>query len=143
MDKKAVIIGVKGLVIAPISAESSSATTYGAVESIPGVIEIAMTKNVTDEKLGADDNVAYEMLTSLDTVDVTLNVAALGTKTVAALLGHDYDNTTKSMTVASDDVAPYYAIGFEATKTDGTGRKVWLLRGRFSDSDGRIKRSAA
>ena len=135
MDKKSVIIGVEGLVIAQITAEGTSSTTYGEIESIPGVIEVGLTANTTMDQLGADDNPNYEVLAGLDSVELSLNVASLDSATYAKLLGHSYSASTGVVTQNKNDAAPYFAVGFEAKKADGTGRKVWLLRGKFAEGD--------
>lgn len=135
MDKKSVIIGVEGLVIAEITAEGSSSTTYDTIESIPGVIEVGLTANTSMDQLGADDNPTYEVMTSLDSVELSLNVASLDSATYAKLLGHTYNATTGVVTQNKNDAAPYFAVGFEAKKADGTGRKIWLLRGKFAEGD--------
>ena len=134
MDKKAVIIGVKNLCVSVITAEDTTSTTYGEIETVPGTIEIAMTPNVSSEVLGADDIATYEQLATLDSVGVTLNLAAIGNALAAKLLGHTY-GSNGVLTAAASDTAPYVAIGFEGTNSDGTGRKMWLLRGMFQESD--------
>ena len=134
MDKKAVIIGVKNLCVSVITAEDTTSTTYGEIETVPGTIEIAMTPNVSSEVLGADDIATYEQLATLDSLGVTVNLAAIGNELAAKLLGHTY-GSNGVLTAAASDTAPYVAIGFEGTKSDGTGRKMWLLRGMFQESD--------
>jgi hypothetical protein len=51
------------------------------------------------------------------------------------LLGHNINLSTGVETDSSSDSAPYVAIGFKSKKANDKYRYVWLLKGKFVESD--------
>lgn len=129
------LIGVSGVCFAKLTADEASGTTYDTeVQKAPGVIEIALTANVTNEVLGADNVTAYDILNSLDGFDVSLTMASLGDEGAAFLLGNTIDNNGVRIENA-DDVAPYVAMGFQTMRSDKSSDYIWLYKGKFAPSD--------
>lgn len=135
MAKAGVLIGCRNVVFAKITNDDASGTTYEPeIFSAPGVIEIALTVQSTDEKLGADDVPIYDTITSIDGYEVSITVAALGSDGKAYLLGSKQDD--KGVLVqSSDDIAPYLAMGFKTARSDGSDDYVWLTKGKFAEGD--------
>ena len=134
-QKPGILIGCREVVFAKMTADAANGTTYETdIYSAPGVIEIGLTAQVTNENLGADDVPLYEVFNSLDGFDVTVNLASLGSDGRAFLLGNTKD--TKGVLVeASDDEAPYVAMGFKTARSDGSDDYIWLYKGKFAQSD--------
>lgn len=133
--KMGILIGCRDVVFAEMTADASTGTTYSStINAAPGVIEIGLTAQNTDESIAADDVPLYEVLNSLDGFDVSLNMAALGADARAFLLGNSIDGKGVLME-ASDDEAPYVAMGFKTARSDGSDDYVWLYKGKFAQSD--------
>ena len=134
MTKQGILIGCKDVVFAQMSTDTSSGTTYGDTFSAPGVIEIALTAQTTNESIAADDIPLYEALTSLDGFEVSITLAQLGSDGKAFLLGGNIDSKGVLLE-SSDDEAPYVAMGFKATRSDDSYDYVWLYKGKFTQGD--------
>ena len=127
-------IGVEGLTIYPLTADSESELTYGSGTSVPGTVNIDISPATNSNTLYAD-NLAYETAVALGEISVTIELADLPKAVQAVLLGHTVDTTTGELICKASDVAPYVGIAFKALKGNGACRYVKLCKGRFSDSD--------
>lgn len=135
LKKHGILIGCRDVVFAKMTADAASGTTYeSTIYTAPGVIEVGLTAQVTNEHLGADDVALYEVFNSLDGFGLSLNLAALGPDGRALLLGNTVDAKGVLMESA-DDNAPYVAMGFKAARSDGTDDYIWLYKGKFAMSD--------
>lgn len=133
--RKGVLISVNKLVFAKLTLDEEEILTYAAdVYRAPGVIEIAMTKNLTDEALGADNNPIWEQMTGLDSIDVAVNLGTIAKEGEAYLMGHQIDSNG-ALVYSLEDIAPWVAMGFEAEATDGSLDYIWLFKGKFKPSD--------
>ena len=134
-SRKGVLVGARQLVFARITAEGTDSTTYDTeIKRVPGTIELGMMPSISEDQLGADDNPTYEMISELDSIDVAATVAALGNDLTAYLLGAKVDDNGVLVSSKSD-VAPYVAMGVEATRSDGKLSRLWLYRGKFKMSE--------
>lgn len=135
MKKIGILVGCRDVVFAKMTADASTGTTYGTdLFQAPGVIEIALTAQVTNENLAADDVPIYEVINSLDGFDVSLTMASVGSDGKAYLLGNTVD-TKGVLFEASDDEAPYVAMGFKTARSDGSDDYIWLYKGKFAQGD--------
>ena len=135
MNKIGILIGCKDVVFAKMLTDTNSGTTYETeIFSAPGVIEVGLTAQITNENLAADDVPLYEVFNSLDGFELSLNLASLGSDGKAYLLGNKIDNNGV-LVEASDDDAPYVAMGFKTARSDGSEDYVWLTKGKFAQSD--------
>ena len=135
LSKKAVLIGVENLVFAPLTQDDSSGVAYGTeYKHVPGLIEVALTAQVSEDQLGADDNVGYEVLNTNDGYEVSITLAALGADASSFLLGTTMDSNNVEIENAGDN-PPWVAMGFKALRSDGTYDYLWLYKGTFSPSD--------
>lgn len=133
--KIGVLIGCRGVVFAKMTSDDESGTVYAEeIKSAPGVVELALTAQTTNESLGADDISLYEILTSLDGFDVNLTMASLSAEAQAYLLGSTLDSNGVLVEKASD-TPPYVAMGFITARSDGSDDYYWLYKGRFAQSD--------
>ncbi len=135
MKKQGILVGCRDVVFAKMTEDIATGTTYAdEIFSAPGVIEIALTAQNTNEKLGADDIPIYDVIASLDGFDVSMTLASLGPDGKAYLLGSTQD-TNGVLLEASDDDAPYVAMGFKTARSDGTDDYIWLYKGKFTQGD--------
>ena len=135
MAKKGILVGCRDVVFAKMTEDAAGGTTYETdLFNAPGVIEIALTAQVTNENLAADDVPLYEALNSIDGFDVSLTMASVGNDGKAFLLGGTVD-TSGVLVQKSDDVAPYVAMGLKTARSDGTDDYIWLYKGKFAQGD--------
>jgi len=129
------LIGVSNVCFAKLLTDETTGTTYETeVHEAPGVIEVALTANVTNEVLGADNVTAYDILNSLDGFDLSLTMASLGDEGTAFLLGNTIDSNGVRLENA-EDVAPYVAMGLKTMRSDKSYDYMWLYKGKFAPSD--------
>lgn len=136
LKKHGILIGCRDVVFVKMTDDLSTGTTYDEqkIMSAPGVIEIALTAQTTNETLGADDISMYEVFTSQDGFEVSLTIASLGADGKAFLLGGTVDS--KGVLIeGGDDIAPYVAMGFKTARSDGTDDYIWLYKGKFAPGD--------
>lgn len=126
-------VGLKNLYYALLTADSSSAVTYGEMKRVAGVSQVDINPSVNFSTLYGDD-APFATDSSMSEIAVTIETADLPIEDQAALLGHTVDPTTKQLIAKASDTAPYVALAFEAKKHNGNIRYVKLLKGRFSPS---------
>ena len=124
----AVQIGLKNLVYALMTKDDSTGVAYSAPVAVPGVMAAKIDTKTSSETLFADDGPA-EIGTAVGETSLELGLKELPLEVQAAWLGHSiiggvmYKKTT--------DVAPYLAIGFMSSKSNGKNKYVWMLKGKF------------
>lgn len=129
------LIGVENACFAKITKDDATGTEYETdIQEAPGLIEIALTANVTNEALGADNITLYDIINGLDGFDVSVTMASMGEAGTAYLLGNKIDSNGVRLENAGD-VAPYLAMGFKTLRSDGSYDYIWLLKGKFAPSD--------
>lgn len=136
MGTKSAKVGLDQLHYAPITADTSSALTYGTVVAVPGAIEAKITSENNEQTLYAD-NAAAETASSRGKITVELQVKDLDLDTLAALLGHTV--TAGVMVRSANDTPPYVAVGWRGLKANGKYRYIWLLKGKFVEPDDNYK----
>ena len=138
MAKQGIVIGCRDVVFAQVTADASTGTTYGDIFEAPGVIEIALTANVTNENIAADDVPLYEVFTSLDGFEVSVTMTQVGNDGKAYLLGGTVD-AKGVLLESSDDEAPYVAMGFKTARSDNSDDYIWLYKGKFAHGDSNFR----
>lgn len=139
LERYGVLIGCENVVFCRVDEDSATGTTYESdIKSAPGVIEIAITPQVTNEQFGADDIAVYESVTGLDALEVSLTIASLGADAKAYLLGSSVDANGVLIDNAEDQ-APYVAMGFKAPRSDGSMDYIWLYKGKFAHSEEKFR----
>lgn len=137
--KSAIIVGVEGLVFCKVLTDTTTGTTYDeSIHSLPGVQEIAITTSVSEDMFPADNIPTYDTASFVDSMEVSITVAALGREAEAFLLGRQMDANGVLMTTTSD-VAPDVAMGFKATRKDGSIDYIWLYKGAFKPGDEKFR----
>lgn len=133
--KKGVLIDVKNLIFAELDADETSGVTYkDELQEVPGTVEIALAASVSEDVLGADGNPTYDILTSLDSIEATVTLAAIGKELESFLLGKAIDKNGVLVTKSSDS-APWVAMGFKTPRSDGSVDYIWLYKGKFRQGD--------
>lgn len=125
--------GIRGLVGAEITTDSTETFECGTPFPIVGVAELSRTTETTNES-HFYDNVPAIVIESTGADEVTITVSAIPFDVLAQITGQTYD-AEKGMFVEGERQSKYFAIGYITEKTDGTEIFVWRLKGKFNIPD--------
>ena len=125
--------GVRGLVAAPITEDSSENFTTGTPIKVAGVAEIGRT-TASSSEAHYYDNIPAVVINSTGSDTVTINASAIPLDVLAQITGQIYD-ATKGMLVEGERTPGYWAIGYITKTTSGTEVFVWRLKGSFAIPD--------
>lgn len=125
--------GVRGLVAAEITTDSTEAFECGTPFAVAGVAELSRTTETTSEP-HYYDNVPAVVIDSTGSDEVTITASAIPFDVLAKITGQVYDES-KGMFVEGERQSKYFAIGYITEKTDGTEIFVWRLKGKFNIPD--------
>lgn len=115
--------GIRGLVYAKVISDTTDGISYGTVKALAGTSQLTKS-TATSNEAHYYDNVPAVVITGVGADTVTADVSAIPLETIADLTGQYYDSAT-GLFVEKDGNAPYVAIGYVTTKTDGTDVYVW------------------
>jgi len=125
-------VGVKSLYYALLTSDTSAGVSYGTPVAVPGLNKAGLTRKSTRDTFYADDG-PYDTALAKDVYEVELIVADLPLATYNTLMGITQVGAEGRPTM--NDVSPYVALGFAATKANGNLRYYWLYKGQFSPAD--------
>lgn len=125
--------GIRGLVAAEVTADTSEEITFGTPFEIAGVAELSRSTEASSEA-HYYDNVPAVVIDSTGSDEVAITTSAIPFEALAKITGQVYD-ATKGMFVEGEREAKYFAIGYITKKTDGTEVFVWRLKGKFNIPD--------
>lgn len=125
--------GIRGLVGAEITTDSTETFECGTPFPIVGVAELSRTTETTNES-HYYDNVPAIVIESTGADEVTITGSAIPFDVLAKITGQTYDEE-KGMFVEGERQSKYFAIGYITEKTDGTEIFVWRLKGKFNIPD--------
>ena len=125
--------GIRGLVGAEITTDSTETFECGTPFPIVGVAELSRTTETTNES-HFYDNVPAIVIESTGADEVTITGSAIPFDVLAQITGQTYD-AEKGMFVEGERQSKYFAIGYITEKTDGTEIFVCRLKGKFNIPD--------
>jgi len=123
------VIGIEKLYVALQSKDDNTGLTYAVPKYYAGVQTLGIKPKQNTEKLYAE-NMLWDQATTLDSVDVEIDVAELTSAQRAELLGQTIA-AEGGVYAAVSDVAPYVAVLYEATLSNGGQRYGVLYKGAF------------
>lgn len=124
--------GVKNLHVAILNQDTPEGLAYETPERVPGLIRIDVSPSSNIDTLYADDKAAI-VYSTVGSVEVTIEKDSLPDDLLSELLGRP---TEGGMTyVTNSNRAPYVAIMFEQTYSNGTSSFVKLYKGKFTEPD--------
>ena len=122
-------IGLKNVVIAPLTADTEVECTYGAVQAVAGAIEATIAPENADPDVQYADDVEFDVLYPDPELSFSLKLADLPLTIQEMLLNNTIDDNGVLIRSASDK-PPYFAVGFKSEKSNGKYRYVWLYKVR-------------
>ena len=122
-------IGLKNVVIAPMTADTETGHTYGELQLVAGAIEASVSPNNMDPDIQYADDIEFDTLYQDPDITFQLTMADLPLSIQEMILGNRIDNNGVLVRTAQDK-PPYFAVGFKSEKSNGKLRYVWLYKVR-------------
>ena len=124
--------GVRNLYVAMLNSDSVSGLAYETPERVPGLIKIDVNPGANVDTLYADNKAAI-VYSTVGVVDVTIEKDSLPDDLLTEILGRPVEGAVNFVTNSNN--APYVAIMYEQTYSDGTSSFVKLFKGKFVEPD--------
>lgn len=122
-------IGLKNLVIAPITKDDETETIYDGVQKVAGSIEATITPENNDPDVQYADDIEYEVVYPDPELTFKTKLADVPLAIQKVIFGNRIDDNGVLLR-GSTDQPPYFAVGFKSEKSDHTFRYVWLYKVR-------------
>ena len=104
-------IGLKNVVIAPLTTDTEEEHTYGAVQAVAGAIEATITPENSDPDIQYADDVEFDVLYPDPKLTFSLKLADIPLTIQEMILNNTIDDNGVLVRSASDN-PPYFAVGF-------------------------------
>lgn len=122
-------IGLKNMVIAPITKDEEDGTTYGDIQKVAGSIEATITPENNDPDVQYADDIEYDVVYPDPELTFKTKLADVPLAVQKLIFGNRIDANGVLLRGATDK-PPYFAVGFKSEKSDHTFRYVWLFKVR-------------
>ena len=122
-------VGLKNMVIAPLTEDTEEGTTYGTLQAVAGAIEATITPESADPDVQYADDHEFDTLYPDPEVTFSTSMADIPLSIQEQIFGNQIDDNGVLVRTASDR-PPYFAVGFKSEKSDGTYRFIWLYKVR-------------
>ena len=122
-------VGLKNVVLAPVTVDNETTTTYGTLQAVAGAIEATITPENTDPEIQYADDVEFDVLYPDPELSFKTKMADIPLAIQEMVLGNNIDENGVLIRAASDK-PPYFAVGFKSEKSNGNYRYVWLYKVR-------------
>lgn len=122
-------IGLKNVVIAPLTADTEEGHTYGDLQLMAGAIEASITPENADPDVQYADDVEFHVLYPDPELSFKTKMADVPLEIQAMIFDNEIDDNGVLVRSASN-TPPYFAVGFKSEKADGSYRYVWLYKVR-------------
>ena len=122
-------VGLKNMVIAPMTVDTETTLTYGALQLVAGAIEATITPENTDPEVQYADDIEFDVLYPDPELSFKTKMADIPLSIQEAIFGNNIDDNGVLVRAAVDK-PPYFAVGFKSEKSNGKYRFVWLYKVR-------------
>ena len=122
-------IGLKNMVIAPLTEDTEETLTYGELQLVAGAIEATVTPENADPDVQYADDIEFDVVYPDPSITFTTRMADIPLAIQEQILGNQIDENGV-LVRKSTDKPGYFAVGFKSEKADHTFRYVWLLKVR-------------
>ena len=122
-------VGLKNMVIAPVTADNETSTTYGDLQRVAGAIEATITPENNDPDIQYFDDVEGDVLYPDPELTFKTKLADLPLIVQEMIFSNKIDDNGVLIRTANDKPG-YFAVGFMSEKANGTYRYVWLFKVR-------------
>ncbi len=122
-------VGLKNMVIAPVTEDTESGTTYGTVQKVAGAIEASITPENNEPDIQFFDDIEGDVLYPDPALAFKTKLADLPLIIQEMIFSNKIDDNGVLVRMASDKPG-YFAVGFMSEKANGKYRYVWLYKVR-------------
>lgn len=122
-------VGLKNMVIAPLTEDTETTVTYGALQLVAGAIEATVTPENADPDVQYADDVEFDVLYPDPNLTFNTKMADIPLAIQEMIFGNQIDDNGV-LVRTSTDKPPYFAVGFKSEKSNGKFRYVWLYKVR-------------
>ena len=122
-------VGLKNVVIAPLTEDTDTSHTYGELQLVAGAIEATITPDNTEPDIQYADDIEFDVLYPDPELTFSTSMADVPLAIQEMIFGNQIDDNGVLVRTASDR-PPYFAVGFKSEKSDGAFRYVWLYKVR-------------
>ena len=122
-------VGLKNMVIAPVTEDNETSTTYGDQQRVAGAIEATITPENNDPDIQYFDDVEGDVLYPDPELTFKTKLADLPLIVQEMIFSNKIDDNGVLIRTANDKPG-YFAVGFMSEKANGTYRYVWLFKVR-------------
>ena len=122
-------VGLKNMVIAPLTVDTEAAITYGDLQLVAGAIEATITPENTDPEIQYADDIEFDVLYPDPELSFKTKMADIPLQIQEMLFGNRIDDKGVLIRAAADK-PPYFAVGFKSEKSNQKYRYVWLYKVR-------------
>ena len=122
-------VGLKNMVIAPVTADTETATTYGDLQRLAGATEASITPDNADPDVQYYDDIEGDVLYPDPELTFKTKLADLPLIVQEMIFSNKIDDNGVLIRTANDKPG-YFAVGFMSEKANGTYRYVWLFKVR-------------
>ncbi|MDB5053149.1 MAG: phage major tail protein phi13 family [Bacilli bacterium] len=122
------MVALKNVYVALMTSDAIGVvTTYSEPVLLAPAIMASMKPKSSTTVLYADDGAA-DVATAVGEIVVTLEVSKLPIAMQGLILGHTVAGGVLTRNVG--DIAPFFALGFQAGKSNGSARYRWIFKGK-------------
>lgn len=122
-------VGLKNVVIAPLTEDTEATLTYGDLQLMAGAIDASITPNNADPDKQYADDIEFDVLYPDPELSFKTNMADIPLAIQEMIFGNKIDENGVLIRTSTDK-PPYYAVGFMSEKANGKYRYVWLYKVR-------------
>ena len=122
-------VGLKNMVIAPLTVDTEETLTYGDLQLVAGAIEASITPQNSDPDVQYYDDIEGDVLYPDPELAFKTKMADLPLIIQEMIFGNKIDDNGVLIRTANDKPG-YFAVGFMSEKANGTYRYVWLFKVR-------------
>ena len=122
-------IGLKNMVIAPVTEDSEEKIEYGDLQLVAGAIEASVTPDNADPDIQYADDIEFDTLYPDPELTFRTQMADIPLTIQEMIFGNKIDENGVLIRTATDK-PPYYAVGFMSEKSNHKFRYVWLYKVR-------------
>jgi len=122
-------VGLKNMVLAPLTEDTEETLTYGALQLVAGAIEASITPENADPDIQYADDIEFDTLYADPELAFKTQMADIPLQIQEMIFGNKIDDNGVLIRSASDK-PPYFAVGFKSEKSNHKYRYVWLYKVR-------------
>ena len=122
-------IGLKNMVIAPLTEDTEETLTYGDLQLVAGAIEASVTPDNADPDIQYADDIEFDTLYPDPELTFRTQMADIPLTIQEMVFGNKIDDNGVLIRTATDKPG-YFAVGFMSEKSNHKFRYVWLYKVR-------------